>query len=133
TALPPERAPLGSEAQPGDVRCHVASDIQEPPPPSSRRLRQQSLLTEPADSSWRAEVSARLHRYQARRRPRAPRYPSLRLRFETADLTASTSSPTAETLSTPVPDPPFFPVSASRESVAIDCVETGPEACRNSI
>jgi RDD family len=36
-----------------------------------------------ADSSvWRNELSARLDRYRARRKPRPPRYPSLRLRFE---------------------------------------------------
>jgi uncharacterized RDD family membrane protein YckC len=32
--------------------------------------------------AWRQEVAARLNRYQARRKPRPPRYPSLRLRFE---------------------------------------------------
>ena len=32
--------------------------------------------------AWRQEVAARLSRYQARRKPRPPRYPSLRLRFE---------------------------------------------------
>ena len=37
----------------------------------------------PDDSpAWREEVAARLTRYQARRKPRPPRYPSLRLRFE---------------------------------------------------
>jgi len=36
---------------------------------------------EPA-SSWRLEVAARLNRYQARRKPRPPRYPSLRLPFD---------------------------------------------------
>jgi uncharacterized RDD family membrane protein YckC len=37
----------------------------------------------PDDSpAWREEVAARLSRYQARRKPRPPRYPSLRLRFE---------------------------------------------------
>jgi len=34
------------------------------------------------EDSWRSEVSARLNRYRARRRPRAPRYPSLRLKFD---------------------------------------------------
>jgi hypothetical protein len=46
----------------------------------------------PEDSTpWRQEVAARLNRYQARRKPRAPRYPSLRLRFDDDDraLTAS--------------------------------------------
>jgi len=37
----------------------------------------------PEDSApWRKEVAARLNRYQARRKPRPPRYPSLRLRFD---------------------------------------------------
>src|SRR5437879_12523786 len=41
---------------------------------------------QPAEDSaaWRQEVAARLNRYQARRKPRPPRYPSLRLRFEDA-------------------------------------------------
>jgi uncharacterized RDD family membrane protein YckC len=33
-------------------------------------------------SAWRQEVAARLNRYQARHKPRPPRYPSLLLRFE---------------------------------------------------
>ncbi len=37
--------------------------------------------------AWRQEVAARLNRYQARHKPRAPRYPSLRLRFEDPDPT----------------------------------------------
>jgi uncharacterized RDD family membrane protein YckC len=32
--------------------------------------------------AWRQEVAARLNRYQTRRKPRPPRYPSLRLRFD---------------------------------------------------
>ncbi len=34
---------------------------------------------------WRQEVSARLTKYQARRRVRQPRYPSLQLKFETQE------------------------------------------------
>ena len=34
---------------------------------------------------WRHEVASRLERYRARRKPRAPRYPSLRLPFDSAD------------------------------------------------
>lgn len=41
---------------------------------------------------WRQEVAARLNRYQARRKPRPPRYPSLRLRFESEDATRAASS-----------------------------------------
>ena len=32
--------------------------------------------------SWRLELAARLERYRTRRKPRAPRYPSLRLPFD---------------------------------------------------
>jgi uncharacterized RDD family membrane protein YckC len=39
-------------------------------------------------STWRLEVSQRLSRYQSRRKPRAPRYPSLRLKFDIADAVA---------------------------------------------
>jgi uncharacterized RDD family membrane protein YckC len=51
-------------------------------------------VSEPAEdpSAWRQEVAARLNRYQARRKPRAPRYPSLRLRFEEEDPTLAVSA-----------------------------------------
>lgn len=39
-------------------------------------------------STWRLEVSQRLSRYQSRRKPRAPRYPSLRLKFDVGDSAA---------------------------------------------
>ena len=35
-----------------------------------------------AASAWRDELTAKLSNYRARRKPRPPRYPSLRLRFE---------------------------------------------------
>lgn len=34
------------------------------------------------NTAWREELANRLNRYQARRKPRPPRYPSLRLKFE---------------------------------------------------
>ena len=47
----------------------------------------------PEDSpAWRQEVAARLNRYQARRKPRPPRYPSLRLQFEAEDSTHTASN-----------------------------------------
>jgi uncharacterized RDD family membrane protein YckC len=53
---------------------------------------------------WRDELSARLDRYRARRKPRPPRYPSLRLRFDAPSRSAaagfnSTSAPKFETAS----------------------------------
>jgi uncharacterized RDD family membrane protein YckC len=41
------------------------------------------------DDSWRNEVAARVNRYRARRRPRAPRYPSLTLKFEATEPQSS--------------------------------------------
>lgn len=42
--------------------------------------------------SWRREVAARLQRYRTRRRPRPPRYPSLRLPFDSFEPTPSAAS-----------------------------------------
>jgi uncharacterized RDD family membrane protein YckC len=50
------------------------------------------------DGSWRGEVAERLERFRARRRPRAPRYPSLLLPFDSAELS---SGPLTETNSLP--------------------------------
>jgi len=51
----------------------------------------------PDGESWRGEVAARLERYRARRRPRAPRYPSLLLPFDSAE---NWSPPPSEATST---------------------------------
>lgn len=59
--------------------------------------------------AWRQEVSARLDSYRSRRRPRAPRYPSLQLKFEPAE--PSWSSP-------PVPARKIQPVITDRPAVA---------------
>src|SRR5580704_795661 len=54
-----------------------------PQPQAEESLANQSAGAEPEDSSvWRRELAARLNQYQSRRKPRPPRYPSLRLRFE---------------------------------------------------
>jgi hypothetical protein len=42
-------------------------------------------------SAWRDELTAKLSNYRARRKPRPPRYPSLRLRFE-AELSNSAAA-----------------------------------------
>jgi uncharacterized RDD family membrane protein YckC len=107
----------------------VIADASEPTDAIADRPAQADLLTEPDDTSWRAEVTARLHRYQARRRPRAPRYPSLRLKFETPPATHTTfPEKTAETLTASAVESSFVPLIANRESVAIDCVEARSES-----
>jgi len=51
----------------------------------------------PEDSAaWRQEVAARLNRYHSRRKPRPPRYPSLRLRFEDLDSSRAANGDAAE-------------------------------------
>jgi len=47
-------------------------------------------LGQEGPSSWRDEVAARLDNYRARRRPRGPRYPSMRLKFGPGDSPAVT-------------------------------------------
>ena len=51
---------------------------------------QPELLGSEGSPSWRDEVAARLDNYRARRRPRGPRYPSMRLKFGPSDAPAPT-------------------------------------------
>jgi len=67
----------------------VGGDPEEDSPPDNSICNESA----PEDSSaWRQEVAARLNRYQARRKPRPPRYPSLRLRFEQEDSARDASN-----------------------------------------
>jgi len=50
----------------------------------------------PDMSSWKQQVAQRLSNYQSRRRPRAPRYPSLQLKFEPENMDRRGSSPQVE-------------------------------------
>ena len=89
---------------------------------SGQKVQQEPLLTHPVDSSWRDEVTARLHSYQARRRPRAPRYPSLRLKFETSEQCATSSARDSDSYAlTPASQGSLGQIAASRQSVAMDC------------
>jgi len=78
---------------------------------------------EPGVSAWREEICARVNHYRARRKMRPPRYPSLRLRFETTE-----SPETAVSLA--APEAAFVPVSD--QALALDGMKhksaTGPEA-----
>src|SRR5580698_5971343 len=49
---------------------------------------------------WRNEVAARLARYRARRKPRAPRYPSLLLPFDSAENWSRTSAGASQSAAT---------------------------------
>jgi uncharacterized RDD family membrane protein YckC len=65
-------------------------------------------LTPEADSFWKDEVAARLSHYRARRKPRPPKYPSLRLKFDPTDRKSDPE----------VRSNTFGNVPATRESVA---------------
>jgi uncharacterized RDD family membrane protein YckC len=63
----------------------------------------------PAQDFWRQEVADRLNQFRARRRPRAPRYPSLQLKFDPIE---------------PMPSASISPPPAAREML----LDAGPEA-----
>lgn len=85
----------------GDVcRCSPISDsaadltLLPDPQPLEAPSATGSGEAAPEDPSvWRQEVAARLNRYQSRRKPRPPRYPSLLLRFEEDDANRPAGSP----------------------------------------
>jgi hypothetical protein len=70
--------------------------------------------------AWRDELSARLNRYRARRKVRPPRYPSLSLRFDAAEVSASANVPTTSSLAE------FEPIS--NHALALDGIRHGSSA-----
>ena len=74
-----------------DEVCRCAS--REPAPASARFESRDRRLSRPrVRSAWRDELSARLNRYRARRKVRPPRYPSLSLRFDAVESSASANT-----------------------------------------
>lgn len=60
----------------------LASHADQQASPTSAQLSERGEAPKEESSAWREELALRLNRYQSRRKPRPPRYPSLRLRFE---------------------------------------------------
>ncbi len=101
----------------------VESDSIGPLEPVAQCTSPQSELQD--SDAWRHEVAARLNNYRARRRPRAPRYPSLQLKFDppestwTAEPAAIQPAPAAypnrlavatqDAVAVPQKDPPLQP------------------------
>jgi uncharacterized RDD family membrane protein YckC len=56
----------------------------------------------PGPDAWRSEVVERLARYRTRRKPRAPRYPSLLLPFDSFDSRTRTAA-VSSSIATPAP------------------------------
>jgi hypothetical protein len=100
--------PISEESSIIDGHTVAESDAQSIPP---------DLMSAEAEQlAWRNELSARLHRYRARRKAPPPRYPSLRLPFDTAG-----SGSTAEVEE---PIPAFHAISHA--ALALDGRETLP-------
>src|SRR5215470_17367382 len=77
----------------GVMDCPMGGEAAVQPPDACLRAGADEM-TEAAEEAgdfalegdyWRHEVAARLQRYRARRKPRAPRYPSLLLPFDAPD------------------------------------------------
>jgi uncharacterized RDD family membrane protein YckC len=83
----------------------------------------EGATSSPDAESWRVEVAARLERYRARRKPRAPRYPSLLLPFDSAE---SWSRSLRETVSVAPAAP-----TRTRESTALRMEEPAAEQLPN--
>jgi uncharacterized RDD family membrane protein YckC len=82
-SAPKHPAPPASDQ--ADASAHEA-------PGSGLRAPAHPVASEDPDR-WREEVAARLNKYRARRRPREPRYPSLRLKFEPGEPLCSSPPP----------------------------------------
>jgi len=90
----------------------------------------------PAGSSfWKDQVAERLNNYRARRKPRPPRYPSLRLKFEPAEPTCEDLKGTDETAPEPSPMPksaaPFGSSPAPEQTVPPEAgrISEFPRSC----
>ena len=77
-------------------------------------------------NQWRHEVVSRLERYRARRKPRAPRYPSLRLPFDSADSWLPVSA-SALAVSSTVPAPELTRESRNEHDIPHLVVESSSE------
>ena len=69
--------------------------------------------------AWRNELSDRLNRYRARRKVRPPRYPSLNLKFDPPEFSASANGPGGSSM------PAFETVS--NHALALDGLRHDPE------
>jgi len=111
----------------GTEGTRAPAEREQTAPLASESLSQNTLLVPEDAGSWRQEVSERLNRYHARRRPRPPRYPSLRLKFDTPesrwaavprDPNPAASSAQATAQSAPI----------MHQAVAVNYVEPTPES-----
>jgi uncharacterized RDD family membrane protein YckC len=96
-------------------------DLDSPPHPGDPEIviaASESGAGDPLElEPWRNEVAARLARYRARRKPRAPRYPSLLLPFESAESWSRTSASASQTAATATPSSTNFAFDREPEHI----------------
>jgi RDD family len=113
-----------AESIPGEL------SIEDRPPQvqtaAIQELESESAVSEVADAAWRDELSARLNRYRARRKPLPPRYPSLRLPFDAVDPSVRSTLPSNTVLSRA-----FEPVSS--HALALNGAECETPALERSV
>jgi len=89
--------------------------------------------SQPDPEAWRREVAARLARYRTRRKPRAPRYPSLLLPFDThEDRHRSSAVAAAMAPASSEPGVDNIPVEDARVVIPVPVEKTGEEFQRYS-
>jgi uncharacterized RDD family membrane protein YckC len=98
----------GSEStnptKPVDLPEIVPPELADGSPGSAEPEGQDCAIPSGEDApEWRDEVTARLSRYRARRKPQPPRYPSLRLRFEPEESFRGFSLAGGESLAVSLP------------------------------
>lgn len=105
--------------------CVTGDNPTVPQPFAEAALEQAGAVSEgialpDGSDAWRSEVAARLERYRARRKPRAPRYPSLFLPFEPME---SRMRALAATESAAAPAEPRASMALQIEAEAPDAAE----------
>ena len=90
----------------------ITSEIAVSAEPEADSAPLRTMVESPADTqveaapeSWKDEVSARLNSYRSRRKPKPPRYPSLRLKFDVPESRTYTR-PAESALPAALPDNP---------------------------
>src|ERR1035438_2395627 len=123
TPAPRWRAePESSIAEHPDKILKLQEASEPNPPVASEVALSRAAVAPPREdsSAWRQEVAARLNRYQSRRKPRPPRYPSLRLRFEGSNPDLANGSSTESST--------FSPGLLSNQALALDEFAAGAPA-----
>src|SRR5579863_5453027 len=119
-SLPDSATSLASMQAQATCEPRAESTPQSVLPHEDAEVAPEAQLIPEESSTWRLEVSQRLSRYQSRRKPRAPRYPSLRLKFDVGNCPAPVDSHS-------------FPQAMSRASNQAFALDEFSDSCRDAV